>query len=151
LFQKKGTRTIETFCREMLSKDQETAIHHIPLTGAHMPIGPIIITVFMFTCIVLIWGAAILTRHRERMTMIEKGMSAEDVKSIYMRGVRVYNPRTPLMWGILFTAVGLGALIGAALVDWYHFDDGIVVGMMVLFGGIGLIIYYAVAGKKDVA
>jgi hypothetical protein len=111
-------------------------------------VAPVIISIFMFTCIVVIWGGIILTRHKERMTMIEKGLKAEDIKSIYFRGVRPYSPRMPLMWGILFTAVGLGALIGAALVEWYHFDDGIVAGLMVLFGGIGLIIFYAIGGKK---
>jgi hypothetical protein len=114
-----------------------------------MPVGPVIVSIFMFACIVIIWGGFILARHKERMTMIEKGMTAEDVKSIYMRGVRPYNPRTPLMWGILFTAVGLGALLGATLVSWYHFDDDITVAFMVLFGGIGLIIYHVVGGKKE--
>jgi hypothetical protein len=114
-----------------------------------MPVGPVIVSVFMFTCIVIIWGGIILTRHRERMTMIDKGLKAEDIKSLYMRGTRPYSPRTPLMWGILFTAVGLGALVGAVLVDWYHFDDGIFMGLMVLFGGIGLIIFYAIASRKE--
>lgn len=114
-----------------------------------MPVGPAIVSIFFFSCIVIIWGGMILARHKERMTMIEKGLKAEDIKSLYERGLRRWNPQTALMWGIVFTAVGLAALVGLALVTWYHIDDGVVFGLMALFGGLGLILFYTIAGKKD--
>ena len=114
-----------------------------------MPVGPAIVSIFFFSCIVFIWGGMILARHKERMTMIEKGLKAEDIKSLYERGLRRSNPRTPLMWGIVFTAVGLAALVGIALTNWYHLEEGVVPGLMALFGGLGLILFYTIAGKQD--
>ncbi len=114
-----------------------------------MPAGPIIISIFMFACIVIIWGGAILARHRERMTMMDKGLKPEDIKSLYERGMRPRNPRAPLMWGIVLTAVGLAGLIGMALTNWYHLDDGVIPGLMALFAGIGFIAFYAVTSKSS--
>ncbi len=114
-----------------------------------MPVGPILVSIFFFFSIVVIWGGMILARHRERMTMIEKGLKAEDIKSLYERGLRRSNPRTPLMWGIVFTAVGLAALVGMTLSSWYNLSEGVVPGLMALFGGLGLVLFYTIAGKKD--
>jgi hypothetical protein len=114
-----------------------------------MPVGPAIVSIFLFSCIVVIWGGMILARHKERMTMIEKGLKAEDIRSLYERDLRRSNPQRALMWGIVFTAVGLAALVGMALTSWYHLDDGVIFGLMALFGGLGLILFYTVVGKKD--
>jgi hypothetical protein len=113
-----------------------------------MPVGPAIVSIFFFACIVVIWGGMILARHKERMTMIEKGLKAEDIKGLYERDLRQSNPRRALMWGIVFTAVGLAAMVGQVLTSWYHVDEGLVFGLMALFGGLGLILFYAISGKK---
>ena len=80
--------------------------------------------------------------------MMEKGLKPEDIKSLYERGMRPRNPRAPLMWGIVLTAVGLGGLIGIALLSWYHIDDGVVPALMAFFAGIGFIVFYAVTSKS---
>ena len=97
-----------------------------------MPVGPAIVSIFFFSCIVIIWGGMILARHKERMTMIEKGLKAEDIKSLYERGLRRFNPQTALMWGIVFTAVGLAAFVGMALVSLLNLSEGVVPGLMAL-------------------
>jgi hypothetical protein len=114
-----------------------------------MPVGPAIVSIFFFSCIVVIWGGMILARHKERMTMIEKGLKAEDIKGLYERGLRQSNPRRALMWGIVFTAVGLAALVGLALASWYHLDEGVMFALMALFCGLGLIVFYTIAGKNE--
>jgi len=43
----------------------------------------------------------------------------------------------------------LAALVGIALTNWYHLEEGVVIGLMALFGGLGLILFYTIAGKKD--
>lgn len=111
-------------------------------------IAPMIISIFLFSCIVIIWGGVILARHKERMTMIEKGMASEDIKALYERGTRGFSLRTPLMWGIVLTAVGLATLVGVIATNWYHIDDDIIPALMVLFGGIGLVIFYMIARNK---
>ncbi len=114
-----------------------------------MDAGPIIATVCFFSCIVIIWGGIILTRHKEKMTILEKGLNAEEIKSLYGRTLKPYNPRAPLMWGIVFTSLGLAALLSLILVDWYNIDGGVIPGLIVLFGGIGLIVFHVIAGKKE--
>ncbi len=113
-----------------------------------MGAGPVISVICLFSSIVIIWGGVILSRHKERMTILEKGVGAEEIKSLYGRPVRPYNPRVPLMWGIVFTAIGLAVLLSMILISWYNVDEGIIPGLIVLFGGIGLILFHVIAGRN---
>jgi hypothetical protein len=108
-----------------------------------------LVSIVFFGCIVIIWGGIILSRHKERMTMIEKGMTAEDIKTLYERSHRGYGLRAPLMWGIVLVAVGLAAIVGVVASNWYHLDDEIVPAIMALFAGIGLVVFYAIMRKKE--
>jgi hypothetical protein len=114
-------------------------------------IAPMIVAVFMFACTAIIWGGFILARHKERITMIEKGMPTEDIKALYERNRQRMGLRAPMMWGIVLTSIGLAALIGITLNSWYHLDDGVVPALMALFGGIGLIVFYALERKNNPA
>ena len=91
----------------------------------------------------------IASRHRERLTMIEKGMSSEDIKAMFARGQYRSNPVGTLKWGILAVFVGMALLLGNYLDAVYGVRDGIIAGMVILFGGIGLVVFYAIAAKKD--
>lgn len=90
----------------------------------------------------------IASRHRERLTMIEKGMSSEDIKSMFARGQYRTNSLSVLKWGILFVFVGMATMLGNYLDSLYGIRDGVIIGMVMLSGGIGLVIYYAIAAKK---
>jgi hypothetical protein len=57
------------------------------------------------------------------------------------------NPLTTLKWGILFSMVGIGLFIGI-LLDEAGFKDELTGVMVLLFGGLGFIIYYVIATKK---
>ncbi len=65
-----------------------------------MEAGPVIISVFFFLSIVVIWGGVILTRHKERMTLIDKAPQPELVKTLYERQGKL-NPLTSLKWGMM--------------------------------------------------
>ena len=73
--------------------------------GEMVPIFAIIFT-FGIPGIIIFWY--INARHRERMRLIEKGLSAEEIKkyfqNVYYRGK---NPYSALKWGILLAFVGL--------------------------------------------
>ena len=86
-------------------------------------------------------------RHKERITMIEKGLSSEEIKALYARDVR-RDPLSSLKWGILFVLAGIAIMLGNYLHDHYAVDEGAIVGMVILFVGIGLVAFYSIAAKK---
>lgn len=110
---------------------------------------PVIVTTVFFMTIVVIWGGIILTRHKERMTMIEKALKAEDIKALYERGSRRMSSLAPLMWGMVFVGIGLAAIIGTWLNNVYNVGDEVIPALMALFGGVGLIAFYIVASRKE--
>jgi len=135
----------------MIFETPDTRDHttHILKSGALMAAEPVIVTTVFFMTVVVIWGSIILTRHKERMTMIEKGLKSEDIKALYERGTRRMNSLTSLMWGMVFVGIGLAAVIGTWLNSVYNVDDGVIPALMALFGGVGLITFYLVASKKE--
>ena len=108
----------------------------------------VLVPIVFFLSIAGIWGFTLLTRHKERMTMIEKGLKPEDMKALYERGTLRINPLSSLKWGMIFVAVGFAALIGMYLHANYFVEDGIYPALMCLFGGGGLVAFYLFAHKK---
>ncbi|MEK7670744.1 MAG: DUF6249 domain-containing protein [Bacteroidota bacterium] len=108
----------------------------------------VLIPLIFFLTIGAIWGSIVLTRHKERMSMIEKGLKAEDIKSLYERQTLRVNPLSSLKWGIVLVCVGIAIILGIWLRDNYMFNDGIIPGLIATFGGVGLVLFYFIAGKK---
>ena len=103
------------------------------------------ITMFMSVAAVLIiW---LITRHRERVTMIEKGLTSDEIKAMYHREIR-RDPFTSLKWGILFVLAGVAIVLGNFLHSQYNTDEGVIIGLICLFVGIGLVLFYSIASKK---
>ncbi len=88
------------------------------------------------------------TRHKERMSIIEKGLNPQDAKALYERASRQGSPLTSLKWGIVFVGIGAAVLLGIWLHETYGVADGAMAGLIALMGGVGLIVFYAVARKK---
>lgn len=109
---------------------------------------PVIAVTFFFGTIVAIWGGFILTRHKERMALIEKGTDAEDIKSLYARERRLFSPLANLKWGMILIGVGVAILLAMWLRDVYMVGEGVFPGMIALLGGIALIVYYFIAQRK---
>lgn len=108
----------------------------------------VLVPIVFFLTIAGIWGFTLLTRHKERMTMIDKGLKPEDMKALYERGTLRINPLSSLKWGMIFAFVGVAALIGMYLRSVYFVEEGIYPALMCLFGGLGLIAFYLLAHKK---
>ena len=88
------------------------------------------------------------SRHIERRTIIDKGLNPADYKELYKHHAFATNPLASLKWGLLAVFVGLGALLAVVLDDWFHFEHMIYPGLILIFGGIGLLVFYAIASKK---
>jgi hypothetical protein len=114
-----------------------------------MDVTGMITVIFFFVTTGTIAGSIIFTRHRERMNMIERGMKAEEVKSLYDRGSRQWHPLTSLKWGIITVGIGLAVLLGMWLTVTFHVEEGVYPGLIALFGGVGLILFYLIAKGKD--
>lgn len=110
-----------------------------------------IVPIILFLCIAAVWGGVILTHHKERMTIIDKGLNPADLKALYERHSKAGNPLTSLKWGILLVCVGLAVLIGIWLRDQYFFNDGVIPGLMAVLGGAGLVLFYFIASRKTQA
>jgi ABC-type Mn2+/Zn2+ transport system permease subunit len=101
-----------------------------------------------FTLIGLIFYYHTTTRHKERMAMLEKGFSADQIRSIAHRVFKGRSPLGSLQWGIIILAVGLAIIVGNFLRTVYNVDESVIAGLIFLFGGLGLVIFYFIAAKK---
>ena len=114
-----------------------------------MDVNGLIAIIFFFTSLMVIGGSAIIGRHRERMGMIEKGMKAEDIKAMFGRSFEEPHPLTSLKWGIVLVSVGLAVMLGLFLHSAYtNIEGGIFPGLVAVFGGAGLILFYVIANRK---
>jgi len=98
--------------------------------------------------VVLIFGGAfamlyfsIKARHAERLALIEKGITA----SIFDQKKSAFPT---LKFALLFAGIGIGLLVGS-LLDHYTTLNATVgyFSMVLIFGGIGLFVYYLVERK----
>ena len=110
---------------------------------------PIFATLFVFgfPAIIIFW--AIYTKHRERMRLIEKGISPEEAKKYFTSiDKRTRNTSGALKWGIVFLFLGAGIFLANFLEQYYEFNDGISFGLIVLFLGAGFVVYHFLARGK---
>jgi len=113
-----------------------------------MDVTGLLAIIFFFTTVMLIGGSAIIGRHRERMGMIEKGMKADDIKAMFGGSFREAHPLSSLKWGIVLVCVGLAVMLGLFLHSAYNVEGGIFPGLIAVFGGAGLVLFYFIANKK---
>lgn len=109
----------------------------VPVFGIMIPI-----TLFIVTGIVIYY--LIKTRHQERMAIIERGAEGEALQ--YLSGKqkdKTADPSRWVKWGFILIAIGLAILIGN------QFDEEVTFGLIFMLPGIGLLLYYAMFGKKE--
>ena len=109
---------------------------------------PEVVGIFFFLSIVVVWGTYILTRHKQRMSIIEKGTNPEDIKAMYDRRPWLVNPLSSLKWGIIFIFIGAAVLLSIWLRQNFYVNEGVFPGMIALFGGAGLVLFYFIANRK---
>jgi hypothetical protein len=108
----------------------------------------ILVPITLFIVVAIISWKFIDSKHRERNTIIEKGLNPSDYMELYKRHAYTSNPLSSLKWGLLALFAGLGYTVATILYSWYRFEEMIFPSMILIFGGLGLIVYYFIAAKK---
>jgi hypothetical protein len=109
---------------------------------------PVIVVLVVFGSFGLIAWKFLDSRHRERMTMIEKGVSPADFKGRPLRDLFRPNPLSNLKWGLLALFVGAGLLLATYLERSLFWADSVYPASMLIFGGLALILFYGIANAK---
>jgi len=113
---------------------------------AFVPVVAIIFT-FGIPGIIIFW--AINSKHRERMKLIERGLTPEEVRDYFRDADK--KPRSPfstLKWGLLFLFLGVGFLLSNILEYTMDLSDEITPALLLFFGGAGFITYYLIVKSK---
>jgi hypothetical protein len=76
--------------------------------------------------------------------LIDKGMVDENVKYLYQEKQK--SPAlSALKWGMVAIGIGIAIFIGQMV--QYDLREEVTIGCMFIFGGLALVIYYAIARK----
>lgn len=115
------------------------------LAEAFIPIIAIIFT-FGIPGALIFW--ALYIKHKERTKLMDMGLTPQEARDYFRESEkRPKNPLSSLKWGILFSMIGIGLFFGI-LLDEAGFKDELTGVMVLVFGGLGFIIYYFVANSK---
>jgi len=109
---------------------------------------PVLVVLTVFGSTGLIVWKWIETKHKEKMAMIEKGVSPKDFKGISIPELFKFNPLSSLKWGLLALFVGAGIMLATWLDQYMYMPDGVYPASMLILGGIGLVIFYVIASRK---
>ncbi|MBD0260153.1 MAG: hypothetical protein ICV83_30920 [Cytophagales bacterium] len=105
-------------------------------------IQEVIISIVIFGALFGIVYVFLVTRHRERMTMLEKGLDA----SVFAPPRQSFS--LTLKFGMLFVGIALGILAGYVLHQHYGMTEAwAFLSMVFLLGGLALIANFLIERK----
>ncbi len=107
----------------------------------------VIVPIMFFLFLGAVILVALLVRHRERMAMVERGLNSDEIKAMYTRQLQ-RDPLASLKWGIILVMAGTAILLGNYLHQTYGMEEGAIVGLVALLVGVGLVLFYAITGRK---
>jgi len=104
----------------------------------------IIVPVGFFTAIAISLYFYLKTKHKERMTLIEKGI---DMSQFY---TRKKNGNGVLKYSLLFIGFSFGLFLGFILDTFTKVEKEVAYfSMIFLFGGISLLVYYFINSRQS--
>lgn len=102
-------------------------------------IVPVFVLGFFWWAVVSIVRLAMENSFRKRL--IDKGSTVEEIQAM-TRNSKPVEPYPNLKWGLVLVGLGAAALLGDLIGR-----ETITVGLMLLFAGIGFLIYFAATKK----
>jgi uncharacterized membrane protein YbaN (DUF454 family) len=93
--------------------------------------------------IVIYFAIKVISDNRVKRILIEKGKLDENAKILF-REHELVGVSSTMKWGLVLLGLGLAVLIGEML----YFKEEFLVGLMLVFAGLALLIYYLIAQKK---
>ncbi len=108
----------------------------------------ILVPIVFFIVIGFVLYYYLRVKHEEKMRIIEKGLSAEEIKYLFDETPQKSpSPLRNAKWGIILISIGLAIIIGMQM-D-YAVRDEMTIGFIFLFPGLGLLLYYGLFGRKE--
>ena len=101
--------------------------------------GPALFTIILFVAAAIIIYKFIISKHKERMAMIEKGAMDSGMDT------RKYSKLSTLRNAILFISIGLGLFLVSVLEFENYVAD---LSLLLIVGGAGFLVYYQVVLKR---
>lgn len=95
--------------------------------------------VFLFIAIV----TKLILDYRLRARMLEKGAAEENLK-LLLPPNSIHSTLSSLKWGMVLVGLGLGIIVGQEY-DWKRGDGEFTVAFMLIFGGLAMALFYAIA------
>lgn len=103
-----------------------------------------LVSIAAIAAIFVILYVILMTRFKERMSLMERGLSPKDFSN------RNAVQSATLRFGLLLIGAAIGIMTGNFVAT--HFDvppEGAFIAMIFLFGGIGLIVSYLIENRKN--
>jgi len=102
-----------------------------------------IVSITLFAAVFGMVYVFLMTRHRERMTILEKNLTTSPFP-------RVSYGAATLKYGLFLVGISIGFLMGWVLYNNCGIDETIsYLAMVCLFGGLSLIISYLIIHRKQ--
>lgn len=87
----------------------------------------------------------LLSENKTRRKLIEKGLVDENIKYLFPDRPKDYVSSS-LKWGMVLIAMGMAVFAGQMAPR--DLVEEVTIGCMLIFGGLALVLYYIIAGKK---
>jgi len=100
----------------------------------------IIIPIASFALVFGMFYLYVMTRHRQRLALIEKGADA----SIFGMGNGKSGKYWTIRTGLFFVGIGVGILMGNLLANIGLLDVVAYMSMIFIFGGLGLVLFHII-------
>ncbi|MBM4166504.1 MAG: hypothetical protein FJ218_06265 [Ignavibacteria bacterium] len=111
----------------------------------------IIVPTSLFITMAIVFSIFIISRHREKMYAMERGMTPEMINAVFQRDKSKQKDKySTLKWGMMFFFTGVGfVLVGYFDTMDRHISDEFKFSIIAISIGLALLITYFVIDKKN--